>query len=56
MSYIIVVRNPMNDKLIPLLDKNDDLREWDDYDVAFKDSLDMPIVQAWGCQFLEVTS
>lgn len=56
MGWIIVVRNPRNQKLIAITnDERDDLAEFATEGEANAVAMAVPVCEAWGFQAVEVT-
>lgn len=56
MGWIIVVRNPRNQKLVAITNDNgDDLVEFGTEDEANAVAMAVPICEAWGFQAVEIT-
>lgn len=55
MSYIIVMRNPRNKKLLAIVDRDDNVDEFATAADAERIAEGAEICRAWGYEILEVT-
>lgn len=53
-SYIIATRNPTTKKLLIVVDKADDVAEFESEDAAFETAQTIAVCRAWGAEILPV--
>jgi hypothetical protein len=56
VTYIVVTRNPSNNRLIALMDEDDGVMAFKSHGEAYRAALTAAAFEAWGFEVIEVES